>query len=102
MPKYMFAYHGGRRPETPEDGAAEMAKWQAWFADLGDAVVDGGNPVGMSITVSSSGVEDNGGANPLAGYSIIQASSVDAAAEIPAGCPILGHGTVEVAEIMSM
>jgi hypothetical protein len=102
MANYILAYHGGKMPETPEEGAAVMAKWQAWFGTLGDAVVDGGAPVGMSRTVSSSGVADDGGANPLSGYSIVKADSIDAATEMAKGCPILEHGTVEVAEAMEM
>ena len=56
----------------------------------------------MSKTVSSSGVTDDGGANPLSGYSIISADSIDAACELAKGCPILEHGTVEVAEVHEM
>lgn len=102
MPKYVFAYHGGKAPESPEEGAEVMARWQAWFGDLGDAVVDGGNPVGPSKTVSAGGVADDGGANPLSGYSIVRADSIDAAVEMAKGCPIVDHGTVEVAEAMEM
>lgn len=102
MPKYVFAYHGGKAPESPEEGAEVMARWQAWFGDLGDAVVDGGNPVGPSKTVSAGGVADDGGANPLSGYSIVRADSIDAAVEMAKGCPIMDHGTVEVAEAMEM
>ncbi|QLC26210.1 hypothetical protein HFP57_15035 [Parasphingopyxis algicola] len=102
MPKYVFAYHGGKAPESPEEGAEVMARWQAWFGNLGDAVVDGGNPVGPSKTVSTGGVADDGGANPLSGYSIVQADSIDAAVEMAKGCPIMDHGTVEVAEAMEM
>ena len=102
MPKFVFAYHGGKMPESPEEGAKVMAAWEAWFKDLGSAVVDGGNPVGMSKTVSAKGVDNNGGANPLSGYSIVQADNIDAACAMAKGCPILDHGTVEVAETMAM
>lgn len=102
MPNYVLAYHGGKMPETPEEGAKVMAAWQGWFAEMGAAVVDGGNPVGISKTVSPSGVTDGGGANPLSGYSVIKADNLDAACELAKGCPILEHGTVEVAEIHEM
>lgn len=102
MPNYMLAYHGGKMPETPEEGAAVMEKWGAWLGGMGEAVVDGGNPVGVSKTVSASGVTNDGGANPLSGYSIIQAESIEAATKLAAGCPIIEHGTVEVAEIIPM
>ena len=65
-------------------------------------MVDGGAPVGMSKTVNASAVVDGGGANPLSGYSIVQADSLNAAIELAKGCPILDNGTVEVAETMEM
>lgn len=102
MPNFIYAYHGGKKPETPEEGAQEMAKWEAWFKNLGGAVVNPGNPVGLSKTVSASGVADNGGANPLSGFTIVQADTIDQAVEMAKGCPMMGSGTVEVAEIVEM
>ncbi len=102
MPKFVFAYHGGKPPESPEEGEKVMAAWGAWFETLGSAVVDGGAPVGVSKTVSASGVTDGGGANPLSGYSIVSADHIDAAVEMAKGCPILDGGSVEVAEAMDM
>ena len=99
MPKFLLAYHGGSMPETPEEGEKVMKQWMDWLGGMGAAAIDPGNPVGMSKTVSASGVEDNGGSNPLSGYSIVEASSMDAAIEMAKGCPILPDGTVEVAEI---
>ncbi len=104
MPKFIFAYHGGGRPETEEEGAKVMAAWQAWLGGMGEHCVDMGNPVGMSKTVSAGGVADDGGSNPLSGYSIVEAADIDAAIGMAKGCPILdgGSGTVEVAPIMEM
>ncbi len=102
MPKYVFAYHGGKMPEDPVEIEQEMAAWGAWFEKMGNAVVDGGNPVGPSKTVSANGVADDGGANPLSGYTLVQADNIDGAVALAKGCPILKHGTVEVAEAMDM
>lgn len=103
MPNFIFAYHGGGAPETPEEGEKVMAAWMAWFQGMGDKVVQPGNPAGMSRTVSASGVADDGGANPISGYSVIAAGSLDAACDIAAGCPIMeSGGSVEVAELMEM
>ena len=102
MSNYIFAYHGGKKPESPEAGAELMAKWQAWIGGLGDAMVNPGTPLGMSKTVSSNGVSDDGGSNPLSGFSIVKADSMDAALEMAKGCPHLDHGTIEVAEMMEM
>lgn len=102
MPKFILAYHGGSKPETPEAGAALMERWQAWIGDTGAAMVEPGNPVGMSKTVTATGVEDHGGSNPLSGYSIVEAPDIAAAAAIAKGCPHLDMGTIEVAEILSI
>ncbi len=102
MSNYIFAYHGGKKPESPAAGAKLMAKWQAWLAGLGDAVVNPGTPVRKSKTVSSSGITDDGGSNPLSGFSIVKADSMDAALEMAKGCPHLEHGTVEVAETVEI
>ena len=56
MPNYILAYHGGKKPETPEEGAEGMAKFQAWVRDLGDAAINPGTPLGMSKTVSADGI----------------------------------------------
>ena len=103
MPKFMYIYHGGKAPESPEEGAKVMAAWTAWFEGMGASVVDGGNPAGLSKTVSASGVTEDGGANPVSGYSLVNAADHDAAVEMAKGCPILSDGgTVEVAEAMEM
>ena len=102
MSNYIFAYHGGKKPESPEEGAKFMARWKAWAASFDDAWVNPGAPLGMSKTISSSGVSDDGGSNPLSGFSIVKGDSMDAALEIAKGCPHLEHGTIEVAEVMEM
>ena len=103
MSDFVFAYHGGKTPESPEEGAKQMAKWNAWVGGLGDAVVNPGTPLGKPKTVSSGGVSDDGGSNPLLGFSILKADSMDAALEMAKACPTLEiGGTIEVAEVMEM
>ena len=105
MAKYVLADHGGHRmPETEEGMYDLMAAWSAWFSGMGGSLLDGGNPVGAAKTINSDGsVSDGGGVNPLAGYSLIEAGSLDAAVDIAKGCPVIGNGgSVEVAEAMDM
>lgn len=104
MPKFIFAYHGGGVPESEEEQQKVMADWMAWYGAMGDAVKDPGAPVGMSSTVSANGVSDNGGANPLSGYTVVEAADQAAAAEMARGCPMVkdGSGSVEVAQIHEM
>ncbi len=103
MANYVFVYHGGGMPDTPEEGAAMMEKWNSWYGSMGDAVVNGGAPVGMSKTVSASGVANDGGANPVSGYTVVSANDIDAACAMAKGCPIIeSGGNVEVAEQIDM
>ena len=104
MPNFMFIYHGGKRPETPEEGEKVMAAWNTWMQGIGDDLIDGGAPAGMSKTVTAQGVEDNGGSNPVSGYTLVKAADINAACEIAKSCPHIdgGFGTVEVAEALEM
>jgi len=104
MPKYLFIYHGGGIPETPEEGEKAMAAWGAWYETMGAATVDPGAPVGQSHTVSKDGHAQDGGANPASGYTIINADSYEAACAHAAGNPMVvdGSGSVEVAEMIEM
>ncbi len=104
MPQFIFAYHGGSMPDTPEEGEKAMAKWGAWMGGLGAAMADPGAPVGMSKTLKADGLVDGGGANPLSGYTVVTADSMEHAAELAAGCPILegGTGSIEIAEFVEM
>jgi hypothetical protein len=104
MPKYVLAYHGGSTPSSEADQTDAMAAWGAWFGSLGAAVVDGGNPTGASVTLASDGsTTSGGGSNPLTGYSLINASDLDAAVSLAKGCPIFAAGgTIEIAEALEM
>ena len=42
MSNYIFAFHGGKKPESPEEGAKFMERWKAWVGGLGYAVVNPG------------------------------------------------------------
>ena len=94
--------HGGKRPESKEEGDKVMAAWGVWMGKLGAAIVDAGGPSGPSKTVRDGSVESNGGTNPVSGYMIFEAASQDAAVEMAKGCPILEAGTIEVTEVLSM
>jgi len=106
MPDYILAYHPGKMPAgkmpTPEEGAKLRAKWKAWVDGLGDALVNPGTPLGKSFTVSADGVSEGGGPNPLMGFSVVKADSIEAALKIAGACPHLAIGTIEVAETKQM
>ena len=103
MSKFIYVYHGGSKPESEAEQQRVMAAWGAWMEGLGAKLVDGGAPVGLSKTVSASGTADDGGANPISGYSMVEAASHAEAAKMAEGCPIIEDGgSVEVAEVLSM
>ena len=104
MAKYLFVYHGGENPETEEDIAEVLDAWGNWLGSMGAAVIDGGNPVGMSMTVNPDGsVTDNGGANPATGYGLIEAADqADAVAKAKGGPSRQAGGSVELAECIDM
>ena len=104
MAKYVLVYHGGSMPESEADQAAVMELWMNWFGELGAAVIDGGAPTSIAKTVGPDGsVSDGGGANPITGYSLIDAASLDDAVAKAQGCPVIAvGGSVEVAETIDV
>ena len=102
MGKFVLAYKGGSAPSSEAEGAKVMEAWMGWFGTLGAAVVDGGNPFGASTAVASDGSVAAPSAG-LTGYSVISADTIEAAAALAGGCPILAAGgSVEVYEAMPM
>lgn len=103
MAQFLFVYHmTGPMPADQAEIDASMKQWETWMGSLGEALVNPGNPVGKSSTVSADGVTHNGGPNPVAGFSIYEAPDLEAAIAAAQGCPILAGGTVEVAPIIAM
>jgi len=104
MSDFLIAYLGGNPPTTPEDGALQRQRWQAWLMALGDAVVNPGTPLMSSRTISSDGeVSETAGTARLTGFSVVKAADLDAALAIAKSCPFLDiGGTIEVAKVMTM
>jgi hypothetical protein len=102
MANYVFAYYGEPKFENPEQGAQYREKWQAWVANLGDALVDPAMPFGVPKKVSSGGVSDSSIMPRLSGFSVVNAESMDAAIDMAKRCPHLEHGTIDVAEALEM
>ena len=101
MPNFIFAYHGGTAPTEPAEIERVIGQWNDWYAGMGDRLIDDGGPCGKSWTVSGSGVVEDGGANPLAGYTIVEVVDQNEANELAKGCQLVqdGSGSVEVCEI---
>jgi hypothetical protein len=95
MANYLLTYHGGGMPETKEAQDQAMEAWTAWFGQLGDSLVDGGNPTSRSVAISPDGSVMDAISAPT-GYSIIKAADIDSAVAASKGCPVLAGGAVVV------
>jgi hypothetical protein len=104
MTDYLLLYSGGSMPESEAEQAAVMQAWNTWMEGLGSALKDGGNPFnpGAAKTIGPDGsIRDGDGT--ASGYSIIQADSLDVAADLAKGCPVLeGGATIAVYETISV
>ena len=88
---------------APEDMAKGMEAWGEWAAGIGDGLVDFGTPLmgGLKVTPSGTSPSDK----EVTGYSILEAESLDAAAEMLKGHPHLGCAAgceIEVHETMAV
>ena len=103
MANFLLVYKGGSPPPaSDEEGQKVMAAWMGWFGAMGDAVVDGGNPISGSKSVASNGAVSDGAASGLTGYSVLKADSLDAAAKLAKGYEDVSppdHGRIETRRI---
>jgi hypothetical protein len=94
--KFVFLYHGWGDP-TP----ATMDAWTSWFGEIGESIVDSGNPFGPGRGVTPNGsTELPLGPEAITGYTIVNAESMDAAEKLLANCPMIS--SVSVYEAMAM
>jgi hypothetical protein len=94
MANFVLLYTGGSAGTSPAERDKAMQAWGAWFGKLGDKIVDMGNPFSEhSKNVSDGGAVHDGAVGTAAtGYSILKADSLNTAAELAKGCPVLQSG----------
>lgn len=87
---------------TPEQTQAGMDAWMAWAQKIGDSIVDLGVPLGSGKRIETGSVSD--APTQAAGYSILQADSLDSAAKMVEDHPHLETpgGTIDVLEFLAM
>jgi hypothetical protein len=103
MAKYLLAYKGGGMAATESEREAAMAAWGAWMGGLGAALTDGGNPFAGSKAMAADGALSDGAPSSLTGYSILEADSYTAAADLSKGCPIFAAGgSIDIYEALPM
>jgi hypothetical protein len=104
LPKYMVLYRSSVPPRemmsnsTPEQAQAGMEGWMRWAGQAGGAIVDLGSPLATDGTVGKK--SDSG--TPIAGFSILEADSLDALKKVLDGHPHLDspEGSIEVLEFL--
>ncbi len=100
MTQFVLVFRGGV-PSTPEEGEKIMEAWGKWAAGLGEALTPG-SILGMSRYLTAPGVEE-ACPGPVSGYSIVEATDMEAALEMAGKNPIFSAGgTIEVAQVVEM
>jgi hypothetical protein len=105
MANYVLVFTGGGMPESEEEQAAVMAAWGAWYTELGDAVVNPGNPFSpVAKSIASDGTVSDGPIGTMAsGYTVLEANSMESAVGMAKKCPMLqGNGQITVYETFAM
>lgn len=105
MAQFLLLYTGGMgMAADPAEQEKIMGEWGAWYGKLGSAITDGGAPFGASKHLAGNGSGDGPlGDTPATGYTVISADSLDAATELCAAHPHIGHGgQVQVFECLDM
>ena len=87
MKKFMILYMASgaefekmMKNSTPEQRKKGMDAWMKWMNANQASIVDGGAPLGKTKRVDANGASNT--KNDVGGYSIVQAESHDAAAEM--------------------
>jgi len=107
MAKFLFIYRGGdckMEDMSPEQMQQVMQVWNdwiqggmeaGWLIDGGDALMSGGQVVNPDLTVTDGPFAE--AKELVGGYSMVQADSIEAAAELAKTCPVPPNGgSVEV------
>jgi hypothetical protein len=116
MPKFMYVFRGGGYAEggapSPTELQQHLAKWSAWTQSLHAAGrLVAGHPLehppsGKTLRGRDKVVTDGPYAESkdlVSGTLIVEAASLDEAAEFALGCPILEYnGSVEVRPVLAM
>lgn len=107
MSRFLLLYRGPASPMddmTPEQGAEQMQAWGAWMSGVGPALVDPGSPHGARTSIVDDGT--TGEPSDQNGYSVVEATDLEAARALTVGHPFLSEGkgrfSVEIFELLPM
>ena len=113
MANFLFVYRNSRESYgtmSPEEMQQMLQKWSAWISeglrqgwmlDAGDALGKDGRVVNARKVISDGPFIEV--KEMIGGFSIVQADTLDAAAELAKGCPIYQRGgSVEVRPLQGL
>jgi hypothetical protein len=99
MAKYLLLYRGGKMPESEAEQAEVMKAWDSWFKSAGSAIADAGNPFTPGVKRLGSDGSITDAQADASGYTLVEADSLAAAADIAKGSPVLqGGASIDVYE----
>ena len=96
MKKFVLLFHDQWEPNQEAQDA-----WMNWFTEIGEHVIDSGNPFGPGREVTLTGRRDlpmNGAT--ATGYTIVNADSMEGAEKLLENCPF--KTSVRIYEAMAM
>ena len=88
MGKYLLVYYGGKMAATPKEVEKSNMDWMNWFKSMGKSMVDMGAPTMPGKMVGGKPMTGD----PVTGYSVIMADSMDAAMKMAKGAPGMNDG----------
>lgn len=109
MKKFLVLYRASQSgfeqmmKATPEQQQAGMAAWMTWANRAAAALVDMGAPLGKAVTVRGNG-DVAASPNDLGGYSVMQAESKEALADLLREHPhfMTPDAWIEVVDILAI
>jgi hypothetical protein len=87
MAKFIFTYRQRADYVPAQANADAVTPWTKFFEGIGSNIIDPGQPV-----FERTAVGEIGGSTKLAGYSIVDAESLDAALTLARMCPAIEQG----------
>jgi hypothetical protein len=101
MDRFLIVFRGATIGEA-EGPEHVPARWDAWFSELGSALLDRGALSHGSVEVATRLVGPKLSSSALSGYCLIAAADFDEAVRLARSSPIFDEkGSVEIAHLRS-
>ena len=99
MDRFLIVFRGATIGES-EGPRHEPVRWDAWFSELGAALLDRGALSHGSVEVPSRLLGPKTSSSALSGYCVIMASDFNEAVRLATSSPIFDEkGSVEIARL---